>query len=356
MKKLFDKLLSDLYSKLKVLKPDSIATIYLGGGTPSLVDEELLSSFFKSIYNICFKLKINCNPKEISIESNPTSLSKRWLTQMSLIGVSRVSVGVQSFHPKLRKTIGRTVEEPLNHAKLINLTKIIKKLSMQLGIDIITGLPNQTKEQAIDDLKEGLNLKPDHISLYRLSIESDTKLDLKVKRGELLIDDDNGDIVELGAIDYLKKSGFNQYEVSNFSKKGCESKHNRVYWNMDNYLGLGPSAVSTLHNYDCQTDEKVVYRIKNCSDINSYLNDEKQEIEKVSYDDFLFENLMMGLRLKDGIDIAKFKNRFGLTPYEKYSTLCDTAIDRGDLISSKNQFKMSEKGMMFLNKFLVELM
>ncbi len=336
-------ILSQYNQFLLILTPKSIFTVYIGGGTPSLLTETQLRTLTHGLSSITQKHQLQFNPKEFSIEANPNSLSNEWILEAHNCGVTRMTVGVQSFSPRLRALIGRHANPDLD---LKDKLLYAKSLGMRVGCDLITGIPTQTVEEAIADIDAVLDLGVSHISLYRLIIEDDSLLEKRLSDYQ---NEEQEDDAEFAAIARIKERGLYQYEVSNFAISGEESLHNGVYWDMGNSLGLGESAVSTLHNYDSNNIVKKAYRLT--------ANKEIFETEEIAEKEFIFENIMMALRQEKGLSLKTFRQRFDKTPIELFPEVCQTAINNKDLICnlSTSTFKMTDKGMLFLNKFLLSL-
>lgn len=341
---------------IEQLQPTSIKTLYFGGGTPSLVPAPLLVSLIEQLREISVKNNVIFEPLEISIEVNPGSVTDEWVAQLLSAGVNRMTLGIQSFDRSLLTQIQRS--NNASFQRLTDLSYQIKSSQAQLGIDIITAIPGETTQQAIYDIQQGLSLAPDHLSLYSLSIEPGTPLETSLK-GKLTDDiQEMGELAELAAVSELKKSGYEHYEVSNFCQHRCESQHNLTYWKMDNSLAIGTSAVSTLHNYDMplhQTKKRVI-RLTETSSIQQWLSGKPAEISEISRHDFIFENFMMGFRLKSGIKISRFENRFNANPKEIAPLFFSDAEKRGDIIIQSNRMFLPPDRQLFLNSFLVKLM
>lgn len=236
-----------------------VDTIYIGGGTPSYIDCNYITRIIQTI-------KDNYSVEEaaeITIEVNPGTIDEEKIKKYKKAGINRVSVGLQSANNKLLKEIGRihTYEE------FLNSYEIIEKYFDNINVDLMLGLPNQTLEILEDSLKKMIDLKPKHISIYSLILEKNTPLYSKYKEGKILLPED-----ELERKMYwnvkkiLEKSEYIHYEISNFSKKGYESKHNCNCWEQKEYLGFGVAAHSYINNK----------RYSNTENIETYLENYKQ--------------------------------------------------------------------------------
>jgi len=255
------------------IKPDKFKSIFIGGGTPSVMD----LVFYEKLFNI-LQNYIDKNT-EITIEANPNSTSIEWLKGLKQLGVNRISFGVQSFNDEKLKFLGR------NHTKETALISIenAKKVFNNVNLDLIYSTKLDTKELLKNDLKIALSLEVSHISAYSLTIEKGTNF---YKTPEVK---QNNEDLELWFIDELKKY-YSQYEISNFGKI-C--KHNLGYWKLNNYIGLGAGAVGFRDNKRFYTYKSVEEYIKNPT---------FKKIENLSKFDILEEKVLLGLRSIVGID------------------------------------------------------
>lgn len=265
------------------LKENKIETVFIGGGTPSCVDYKEYENIFKIIKPYLIE---NC---EITTEANPNSATKEWLEGMKELGVNRVSFGIQSFNDKKLKYLNRAHNSD-NAIKAIQNAKCIGFNS--INCDIIYGVQGDDFDKLKYDFDKLSELNVDHISAYSLTLEEGTKF---YNKSNVKIDDEE---LSQKLFDYLKKLGFNQYEISNFStSKITQSKHNYGYWEYKNYLGIGTGAVGCINNFR-------YYPNKNIEEyINSPINYEK---EYLSEDDIKTEKVLLGLRSNRGVDLNIF--------------------------------------------------
>ena len=221
----------------------------------------------------------------------------------------------------------------------------------RLSLDFIAGLPKQTKEGLIQDIKEAIFDNVDHISLYSLMIEDGTALEKKISHNEIIIpDEDDASDMWIAGRDYLESMGFIQYEVSNFSKKGFESRHNTSYWNMTNWLAIGPSASATIINGSVAT------RYTNKKKLKQWLQNPENsaEIEIIQKKDLLSETLIMGFRILNGIDRNAFKLRFGKDITEYIGKTINLWLKKKLVSISDEHVSLTPKGLLFLNSFLCD--
>ena len=242
-------------------------SIYIGGGTPSLLSANQIAFLLTELCKIC-PLEKNA---EVTIECNPDDISETFLKTIKKTPINRLSLGIQSLNEKTLQFIGRRakLKENLRAIELIkqfwifdNSCKLKISSMHRFSVDLICGLPFQTKKNILDDLQKIINCGADHISLYSLMLEENTKLFEMVESGKCEIDFEKSDEWWIFARDFLEKNGFAQYEVSNFCKKGFESKHNLCYWKMQNYIGIGSAATGTVNNL----------RYTNTQNIEKYVN------------------------------------------------------------------------------------
>lgn len=337
---------------------DSFDTVYIGGGTPSLLSKEQLSDL------LSFIAKKNVR-QEFTIEMNPESLSEEKLIISQNLGVNRLSVGIQSFNENALKAVHR-------HCSVFAIEKsldIIKKVWQgRLNLDVIAGLPKQNSNDFVDSLNKVLSYCPDHLSLYTLTIEDNTPLAKRIDNGEHWNSDKADDEWLIGR-DILLNNGFIQYEVSNFCKAGKESLHNMSYWRQSDYIGIGSGATGSVY---CYEKGKNGLRWTNTDNIEDYINfwrnnsnvTDMAEIprytEKLSLDIEEEEFFMMGLRTLYGVSDKEYKKRFGdFAPY--YGNITERLKNIQHKISvnktSGNEcfYALSADNILFLNSILMEL-
>ncbi len=337
---LFDSYIDDVLVEASEYENEQIDTVFIGGGTPSILSCEQLKRLFDGLYKT-FNITDDC---EITMEANPQTLDKEKLLILKDCKVNRLSIGVQSFCDDELKAIGRIHNSKTAH----NTIKLIKELGFDnFNIDIMLGLPNQTTNSLKKTLETAISLKPTHLSCYSLILEENTPLYEEYKNGVYseITDEYDRSLYTL-AKNILKDNGYFQYEISNFSKPGYESKHNLKYWNCDEYIGLGVSAHSYLNGV----------RFYNTSDIDEYLQKKFHNDEKIilSIDDKISEYIIMRLRLSRGINENEFYERFKTGFYEKYKTILDKFIKAELIVCENNCYKLSEKGIDVSNSIMCE--
>lgn len=297
-RKYADAVIRELDNNAKRFPSSIIDTIYIGGGTPSVLPYDILKKIIDRVFS-----NFNTDVKEFTIEVNPSSNEN--LNRYSDLGINRVSIGVQSLNDEILSRIGR-----LHNADLaLKTLDLANKYFDNVSADVILGLPTQTIDDAITTVK-GILPYVKHVSSYMLKINEDTPIynDYKLRANDFPDDDLTVDIYN-AVYDVLEKNGFHRYEISNFSKSGYESKHNLKYWDRGEYFGIGPSASGFLDGN----------RINNVSDLDAYIKLASPEIIPVSTEDAEFETIMLSFRLTKGLNIEKFNSDFNCNFLEKYS-------------------------------------
>ena len=319
-----------------------IDSIYIGGGTPSYINPSFIEKIFEEIYK--FKTDI----KEFTIEANPNSLDRNKLKTYKELGINRISLGVQSFDDVVLKNIGR------NHTKdrAIRDIQMIKDAGFDnLSFDLMLNLPSQDFQSVKRDLEMVKILKPNHISWYSLILDKGSRFYALDKEGKLdLMDSDLEVDIFSYLVEELEKIGLNRYEISNFAQRGCESFHNKKYWNGDGYLGFGLSAAGFIDNtrYN-NTRNLAIYdkmlKNNNLPIINKEFID-KDESEK--------EYIIFKLRESEGINLEFFRDKFGADFLEKYKDAIHKYEAYG-LFEIDDYFRFTKKGFSLSNEFFVEI-
>lgn len=315
-----------------------INSIFIGGGTPSYLDDSNLESLLITLNKLNLKKEL-----EFTMECNPGTLDKSKLSIMKQYNVNRISMGLQSTNNTILKEIGRihSYEEFKNNyllARNIGFDNI--------NVDLMFGLPNQKVEDWKESLEEVAKLKPAHISAYSLIIEEGTHFYKLYEEDKLnLPEEDKERVMYLVTKEILDKYNYHQYEISNFAQKGKECFHNKVYWKCNEYLGLGVSASSFINRK----------RIKNIDNIEAYIekvNKDESIIEEIHVNnakDDMEEFVFMGLRMVEGIKISEFKKRFGKSIQDIYGDIIEKNINKELLICNSGKLYLSSRGMEISN-------
>ena len=315
---------------------EEIETIYLGGGTPSLMDPVQIEVILKGIFNH-FRVS---SEAEITLEANPESLERDKLKDLAFMGVNRLSLGIQSLHDEELRAIGRVHDSK----RALKALEEAKEVFQNLSVDIMFGLPGQTLETLQATLERTLQFEPTHISAYELTIHEGTEF-YRLQRMKSLKMPDEGCIEDMYylIVGTLKGAGYEHYEVSNYARKTYRCRHNMNYWQMGHYIGLGPSA----HTY------YKGQRWENLGDLGQYLNAVKHGrrpiycLKKLTKRDIQVESLMLGLRTSEGVE----KEALVFLP-EKIETLA-----REGLIEvSYERVCLTDRGMILSNRIILELL
>ncbi len=312
----------------------SIRTVYLGGGTPSVLDRKSLILLCKGI-----RALTDTEPAEWTIEANPESTDKEFCAILKDLGIGRLSMGIQSFQPELRRCLGRIEPEEGLEARL---EKILGVWDGTLNLDLITGIPGQTVAMAVEDAAGALGYHPDHLSLYTLSVEPGTVMQKNIRKGFYgLPKEEESEDMWFSASDVLTSAGYERYEVSNFAAPGKRCLHNTSYWSMKPYTGCGPTAVSTLPSKTGPV--RLTFDTKH-----------QLHREDISPSDFLLDYLIMGLRTIDGISFSELENVFNTNVFLLLGELISTWKNSGWIAEDKMRLRMTDNGLSILDVFLRE--
>lgn len=296
---LIDAILKEIELQKHYLLGETIETIYFGGGTPSILSTQELSTILQNIYE---NFSIGENP-EITLEANPDDLGQSKLEELKAAGINRLSIGIQSFDSQILSYFNRAH----NSKMAINSVRNAQQMGFQnISIDLIFGAPNQPLDALKQDLEQALKLSTPHISIYGLTIEENTVFGKWEKQDKLTPIDEDLAAEHLTLImNTLAASGYEQYEISNFCLPDFESRHNSSYWHGKKYLGLGPAA----HSYNgTERQFNHANNIKYIKSLNS--NELPTSIEKLSVEDQINEMILTQLRLKEGLNHARLKKNF----------------------------------------------
>lgn len=318
-----------------------IDTIYIGGGTPSFIKEEYIIKLVSDVKKY-FSVDKEC---EITIEVNPDTASLEKLVEYKKVGINRISIGLQTTKNELLKEIGRIH----NYEKFKDSYNNIKSAGFtNINVDLMIGMPNQNIKDVEKSIQEVIKLAPSHISVYSLIIEEGTKLFEKNNNGELHLPDENLEREMYWKVkEKLEKEGFIHYEISNFAKKGKSSKHNCNCWNQNEYLGIGVAAHSFFNSIRFSNTINVEEYIKNIQENSIQKNQTIHEI--LSLEEKQKEFMILGLRKLEGIQIRKFKEKFGQNPIYIFRNQINK-LQNQDLIQIDGDFiRLTNKGLDLAN-------
>lgn len=308
-------------------------TIFIGGGTPSALNIDELFNLFNLITKY-INLK---NLKECTIESNPASLNTDKMKIMHEFGIDRLSIGIQSFNDKALKLLGR------NHNSKLAIQKINESRNIgfkAINLDMIQAIPGMNEEEVLDELKQIKKIIPDHISYYNLIYEPGTPLTNDRDQGKLntISEDQEADIYYL-IKDYLKKIGYNQYEISNFSLNNQCSLHNMLYWKGGDYIGCGPSAHSHWNGIRYNNINNLDLYCKNLLNGKAIV----QTKEKLSSVNKAKEIFIMWLRLNNGVNIVEYEEKTKRSLKKIYENEINDLIEKKLLINDSGHIKIPEE-------------
>lgn len=324
----------------KIENQKKVTTIYFGGGTPSLIE----SKYITQIMNVIKSKFIIEDSAEITIEVNPGTITKEKLIDYKKAGINRISIGLQSAENRILSLIGRIH----NYQEFIDAYNLIKTEFDNINIDLMLAIPTQTMDELVDSVIKVINLNPKHISIYSLIVEEGTKIYEDLKNNKLQYIDENIERkMYWKTKNILEKNGYKHYEISNFAKKGFESKHNLDCWNQEEYLGFGVAAHSYFKNKRfsniCDLDKYIKNITENEFDKNIELHEEQTKQDKMK------EYMMIGLRKIDGISISEFERRFRISPLFYFRFEIDKLVNEELLEVDLDNIKLTKKGLDLAN-------
>lgn len=322
-------------------KKYTVTTIYLGGGTPSILNPEYIKNILQEIKS-SFKI---LDDAEITIEINPGTVNEEKLKRYKEYGINRLSIGLQSANDKILKNIGRIhdykqFEETFFFARKCGFKNI--------NVDLMIGLPTQAIEDVKQTLEKIIQKNPEHISVYSLIIEEGTIIEKLINENKLQLPDEETErIMYWTVVNELKENGYNQYEISNFSKKTYESKHNTNCWKQKQYIGLGTSAHSYLNKKRYSNTNNIEEYIKNIqeSNISKNITIHEEQTEESTMNEYM----LLGLRMIQGININEFKQKFKIDPTIKYKEILEKLQKENLIQITKTSIKLTKQGIDFGN-------
>ena len=352
MKDEIDRYLDSLEREIKMynIKDEIIKTVFIGGGTPTLLSLEQLSRLFKIISEEIEVSKLD----EYTIEANPGTLDIEKLQVIKAGGVNRLSIGLQAIQEKNLKFMGRIhtlkdFEESYDNARKLGFENI--------NVDLIFAFYGQTLSDWKDTLEFVVSKKPEHISTYSLIIEEGTDFYKKIEKGDIAEFDENSYVkMYRYTAEFLSMNRYKQYEISNFSKEGFECKHNIKYWNCEEYFGIGVSASGYIDGKR-YTNVKTLKEYSNLTNSNVF---PKNFEEQLTYNDIFNEKIMLGLRMNRGIDLSliddienEISKKFIKKTIDKYEKKRYIEICKND---AKKVIKLTQSGREISNAIILDLM
>lgn len=326
-----------------------IKTIFFGGGTPSLMSPYFLEKIINKISNL-WQISADC---EITLEANPTSFESGKFQDFKNIAINRISLGIQSLNERDLQFLGR------NHTakEAVEVIKTTAKIFDNFSFDLIYSLPGQKLKNWQEELRKALYFQTKHLSLYQLTIEKGTKFYKKHQEGDFIMPKDNISAKfyeETGEI--MVKNGYIDYEISNYAKKGFESQHNLAYWRSKEYLGIGAGAHSRVKIDGVRNSIQMLSLPKKWLEKVEKDGFGVQKQEKISENQFLEEFLLMGLRLRKGLENSDFIDNFG----KNISDLIEISklqylIGQNLLLCDENWIKITDSGRLLTNLIIEKI-
>ncbi len=328
------------------LGPFQAPSLFLGGGTPSLLRPEQMGQILETA-GALFGLTPDA---EITVESNPGTISAEKASAYRALGVNRVSMGVQTFDDDLLRALGREHSA----AQSVDAMRVLREAGFtNISVDLISALPGQTLGGWVETLRRAIALGPEHVSAYGLMVEHGTAFAEWERQGRLALPDEDLELAMLEAgIAELVGAGFEHYEISNFALPGRRSVHNRIYWRNEPYLGFGPSAAGYIGGV----------RATNVRSLSGYLDaiahgrPAVDSAEEPSPAQQMGETMMVGLRLLEGVETARFRERFGVSPHEVYADPIRRLVAAGLLNADDERLALTHQGLLLANNVVAEFL
>jgi len=330
----------------------AISSIYFGGGTPSCLPPSALIALLQS----CRHLFPTKDP-EITVEINPETISGAAISQLQEYGVNRISVGVQSFQDRILPALGRRHSA----AQAFRACSLVRSAGIEnLSIDLMLGLPGQTMTDLQADLAAVQSIAPEHVSAYLLKLAEGTRLQQQVRNGMIRLPDDDDQAAMYSACSRaLIEAGYEHYEISNFARPGYEARHNSLYWDGREYIGVGPGAHSAIKNW---MNGDGLVRMANLEDLEEY----QQRIARwelpcayempIARADEIAEFMFLGLRRRQGVSQREFKSRFGTPLWSHYSRSIQRWLQTGLLQLEGDRLYLTHQGWLLSNEILADFL
>jgi oxygen-independent coproporphyrinogen-3 oxidase len=329
------------------LRPYLIDTVYIGGGTPTSLDEKRLTRIIENIYRN-FKI---AKKAEFTIEANPATCDLKSLRRLRKLGVNRLSMGLQSVHDNELRALGRIH----TFADLRDTYEAARTAGFDnVSLDLMYGIPEQTEKSFAQTLSTVTALEPDHISMYALKIEDGTPFAHR-KDSLVLPDEDTQYSMYMNGVEYLASRGFERYEISNFARGKKYSAHNLKYWHCEEYFGLGAAAHSFLDGERISTTRNIRDFIDGLEIVNNDINviDSKVAVKGEALAD---DYVMLAMRLSEGVNVADFNAKFGIDFNEKYGAILDDYVDEGFVEKDERGYRFTSQGMFVSNYILSDVL
>lgn len=325
--------------------PHKLRTVFCGGGTPAILPLDQLASLLESVT----RTVPIADMTEFTIEANPATIDDAKARLLVSGGVTRVSMGAQSFLTEELITLER-LHAP--HDIAPSVATLRRNDVQQVNLDLMFGIPGQTLDSWTQSLQQAIALEPDHIACYGLTYEPGTPLTARLDTGRLTRLDENLEAdMYLRAIEELSRAGYAQYEISNFARPGGQCQHNLIYWRNGPYVGVGPSATGCVNGR----------RYRNVADVDGYIRMidaqgcAEAESEIVDAGMLMTEMIMMQLRLNEGLLIAEFRKRTGVDPLVRFAAVLERLVDLNLVAVSATHVALTPKGRLVADAVITEL-
>ncbi len=328
------------------LSGKKVPTVYFGGGTPSL----LYPTFFKSVLDDLACHFVLSDDLEVSCEINPATVDDVWFGNVKECGITRTSIGVQSFQDRLLKELGRvhTAEDAMRA-----IAEAQDAGFRSVSCDLMFGIPSETMADLEEDIRTAMTFQTEHVSAYQLTVEKGTPLALRLG-DELALSEEDALNQMRTTCRMLTRSGWNRYEISNFAKAGFECRHNLNYWKHGEYLGLGAGATSFIlsDNSLRLTADGFARRFTQSRDIEKYIegNADHAESEKIDSRTAMAEYCFLGLRTTEGISPQAFEDRFGVQFEDVFGNLSDELVKSGLAEEKDHRLALTQRGVELSNQ------
>ena len=329
-----DALTKEIANRAKVYFDRKVVSVFFGGGTPTTLSIPMLEQLMAAV----FENWDIAEDAEITTEANPGTLDREMAEALKKMGFNRLSMGVQAWQNSLLKSLGRihTIESFQENFK------VVREAGFEnVNTDLMFALPGQTMADWQETVQNMVAMEPEHISAYSLIIEEGTPFYDRYEKGELTpAEEDLDREMYRWAVEYLAENGYEQYEISNFAKNGRQSRHNRIYWQAEEYLGMGLGSHSYMNGE----------RFHNIYDLQDYIRADgdvsllKEEVEVISREDALAEFMFLGLRLTEGVSFARFEERFGEEMKNIYGSQIEKLVKDGLLTEDEKGIRLTERG------------
>lgn len=339
-------LLKEIESYREFAKGYKVSTVFLGGGTPSILSGEQIERILGAVSDVFMMDK----HAEITLETNPGTVTEEKLRSYKKAGINRLSIGLQSVKNENLKLLGRihTYEEFLQSYELAR-----QEGFKNISVDLISSLPGQTLESWKEELQEIVRLNPEHVSVYQLILEEGTPFyETYADHPELLPDEEVSREIYLSTGRILSEAGYEQYEISNYAKPGQESRHNLKYWDRADYLGLGLGAASMVRNIRMTNTRDLKTYLGHCSQPKTMREDVQFLEEPRQMEEFMF----LGLRKTRGVSRKEFHRVFGRDMDMVYEKTLAKCLENGMLKEHKDRVFLSEEGVLVSNLVLSEFL